>query len=241
MTGRPTAEPRRILLKLSGQALKGEDSAGISPAAVERMARAIAAVREDGIEAACVIGGGNIFRGLGAETRGMDRVTADSMGMLATLINALAVQEALEKLGCHTRLMSAITVRQVAEPFIRRRALRHLEKGRIVLFAAGTGNPYFSTDTAAALRANEIRADVLIKATRVDGVFTGDPERDPEATPIRQLTYLEAIRQELRFMDTTAISLCMENDLPIVVCHQDDILEAARGADAGTRVEKGTD
>ena len=241
MTARQTSEPRRILLKLSGQALRGEDQAGISPRAVERMAQAIAAVRGDGIETACVIGGGNIFRGLAAETRGMDRVAADSMGMLATLINALAVQEALEKLACDTRVMSAITVRQVAEPFIRRRAIRHLEKGRIVLFAAGTGNPYFSTDTAAALRANEIRADALIKATRVDGVFTGDPERDPEARPIRRLTYREAIRQELRFMDTTAISLSMENDLPIVVCHQDDILKAARGADVGTRVEKGTD
>ena len=241
MTGRPTTEPRRVLLKLSGQALKGDGHAGISPAAVDRMARSIAAVRDHGIEPACVIGGGNIYRGLGAETRGMDRVTADSMGLLATLINALAVQEALEKLGCRTRMMSAITVRQVAEPFIRRRALRHLEKGRIVLFAAGTGNPYFSTDTAAALRGSEIRADVLIKATRVPGVFTSDPERDPDARPIRRLTYLEAIGQELRFMDTTAISLCKENDLPIVVCHQDDIQAAARGADVGTRVDSGTD
>ena len=237
MSGSRPNPPHRVLLKLSGQALKGEEHAGISPGEVERMARLIAAVHGDGVETACVIGGGNIFRGLGAETRGMDRVTADSMGMLATLINALAVQEALEKLGCHTRVMSAITVRQVAEPFIRRRALRHLEKGRIALFAAGAGNPYFSTDTAAALRANEIRADVLIKATRVPGVFTGDPEKDPEARPIRRLTHLEAIRQELRFMDTTAISLCMENDLPIVVCHQDDIQQAARGDDVGTRVE----
>ena len=241
MTGRRTTDARRVLLKLSGQALKGDEEAGISPAAVEPMADAVAAIRAEGIETACVIGGGNIFRGLHAETRGMDRVTADSMGMLATLINALALQEALEKLGCDTRVMSAITVRQVAEPFIRRRALRHLEKGRIVLFAAGTGNPYFSTDTAAALRANEIRADVLIKATRVDGVFTGDPERDPAARPIRRLTYLQAIRQELRFMDTTAISLCMENDLPIVVCHQDDIREAARGGDVGARVEAAGD
>ena len=232
---------RRALVKLSGQALKGSDPFGIATDAVERTAETIAQVHGDGIQTACVIGGGNIFRGLGAEARGMDRVSADSMGMLATLINALAVQEALEKRGSATRVMSAIAVRQVAEPFIRRRALRHLDKGRIVLFAAGTGNPYFSTDTAAALRAAEIHADVLIKATRVRGVFTSDPERHPDARPIRRLTYLEAIRQELRFMDTTAISLCMENDLPIVVCHQDDLREAARGAAVGTRVENASE
>lgn len=228
--------PSRALLKLSGQALGAPGQTGISTELVDRMAETIGAIHRDGVEIACMIGGGNIFRGLGAEARGMDRVTADSMGMLATLINALALQDALETRGCETRLMSAITVRQVAEPFIRRRALRHLEKGRIVVFAAGTGNPYFSTDTAAALRANEIHARTLIKATRVRGVFTGDPERDPEAKPIRRLTWLEAISQELKFMDTTAISLCMENELPIVVCHQDDLREAAGGADVGTRV-----
>lgn len=228
--------PRRALLKLSGQALRGSDSFGISPEAVERMAGTLAGIHGEGGQIACVIGGGNIFRGLGAEAQGMDRVTADAMGMLATLINALALQEALEKRGSATRVMSALTVRQVAEPFYRRRALRHLDKGRIVLFAAGTGNPYFSTDTAAALRAAEVGADVLIKATRVRGVFTSDPERDRTARPIRRLTYLEAIRQELRFMDTTAISLCMENGLPIVVCHQDDLREAARGKEVGTRV-----
>lgn len=228
--------PSRALLKLSGQALGAPGQTGISTELVDRMAETIGAIHRDGVEIACMIGGGNIFRGLGAEARGMDRVTADSMGMLATLINALALQDALETRGCETRLVSAITVRQVAEPFIRRRALRHLEKGRIVLFAAGTGNPYFSTDTAAALRANEIHARTLIKATRVRGVFTGDPEQDPEAKPIRRLTWLEAISQELRFMDTTAISLCMENELPIVVCHQDDLREAASGADVGTRV-----
>ncbi len=227
--------PRRVLLKMSGQALGGEE-AGVSVEAVEAMARRIAAVRASGIEAACVIGGGNIFRGLSPRTRGMDRVTADSMGMLATLINALALQERLELLGCDTRLMSAITVRQVAEPFILRRALRHLEKGRIVLFAAGTGSPYFSTDTAAALRAAEIRASVLIKATRVRGVFTSDPEKDDDARQIRQISHLEAIRQKLRFMDTTAISLCMENDMPIVICHQDDLERAAAGEEVGTRV-----
>lgn len=228
--------PSRALLKLSGQALGAPGQTGISTELVDRMAETIGAIHRDGVEIACMIGGGNIFRGLGAEARGMDRVTADSMGMLATLINALALQDALETRGCETRLMSAITVRQVAEPFIRRRALRHLEKGRIVVFAAGTGNPYFSTDTAAALRANEIHARTLIKATRVRGVFTGDPERDPQAKPIRRLTWLEAISQELRFMDTTAISLCMENELPIVVCHQDDLRRAASGADVGTRV-----
>ena len=230
--------PRRALLKLSGQALGEGGSAGVSTDAVERMARTIAEIHGDGIETACVIGGGNIFRGTAAEASGMDRVTADSMGMLATLINALAMQEALEKLDIATRVMSAITVRQVAEPFIRRRALRHLEKGRVVLFAAGTGNPYFSTDTAAALRAAEVRAEVLIKATRVTGVFTSDPEKDPDARPIRRLSYLEAIGQELRFMDTTAISLCKDNDLPIVVCHQDEIRRAARGDEVGTRVGK---
>lgn len=230
------SRPPRALLKLSGQALGAPGETGISTERVEEMAATVGAIHRDGVEIACMIGGGNIFRGLGSEARGMDRVTADSMGMLATLINALALQDALEKQGCETRLLSAITVRQVAEPFIRRVALRHLEKRRIVLFAAGTGNPYFSTDTAAALRANEIRAGILIKATRVRGVFTGDPERDPEAKPIRRLTWMEAISQKLRFMDTTAISLCMENSLPIVVCHQDDLRRAASGADVGTRV-----
>lgn len=228
--------PSRLLLKLSGQSLKGSGAKGISTRAVGRMAAAVAAIHAKGIETACVIGGGNIFRGLAGAARGMDRATADSIGMLATLVNALAVQDSLEKSGCPTRVMSAITIRQMAEPFIRRRALRHLEKERIVIFAAGTGNPYFSTDTAAALRANEIHAEVLIKATRVSGVFTADPENDPHARPIRRLTYLEAIRQELRFMDTTAISLCMENELPIVVCHQDDLVRAAAGDRVGTRV-----
>ncbi len=226
---------RRVLLKLSGQALEGEE-AGVSIEAVEAMARRIAAVRRSGVETACVIGGGNIFRGVSPRIRGMDRVTADSMGMLATLINALALQERLERLDCDTRLMSAITVRQVAEPFVRRRALRHLERGRIVIFAAGTGSPYFSTDTAAALRAAEIRASILIKGTRVRGVFTSDPEKDEDARPIRRISYLDAIGQKLRFMDLTAISLCMETGVPIVVCHQDDIERAALGEEVGTRV-----
>ncbi len=233
--GDPSPPRRRVLLKLSGQALQGE-ATGVSLDAVEAMARRIAAVHRSGVETACVIGGGNIFRGVEPGARDMDRVAADSMGMLATLINALALQERLERIGCDTRLMSAVTVRQVAEPFIRRRALRHLARGRIVLFAAGTGSPYFSTDTAAALRAAEIRASVLIKATRVRGVFTSDPEQDEDARQIRRIHYLEAIRQKLRFMDTTAISLCMENRVPIVVCHQDDLERAARGEDVGTRV-----
>ncbi len=227
---------RRVLLKLSGQALRGEAPAGIASGAVEAMAATIVRIHAEGLEAACVIGGGNIFRGLGAEARGMDRVQADSMGMLATLINALALQDALEKLDCTTRVMSAIPVRQVAEPFIRRRAIRHLERGRIVVFAAGTGNPYFSTDTAAALRAAEVRAEVLIKGTRVPGVFTGDPEQDPEARHLPRLSWGEAIRRELRFMDQTAIALCRDNRLPIVVCHQRDLLSAARGEDVGTLV-----
>lgn len=227
---------KRVLLKLSGQALGGPAAAGIDSGAVEAMAGTIAEIQRSGVETAGVIGGGNIFRGLGAASRGMDRVQADSMGMLATLINALALQDALEQLGCTTRVLSAIPVRQVAEPFIRRRAIRHLEKGRIVLFAAGTGNPYFSTDTAAALRAAEIRAGVLIKATRVAGVFTGDPETDPEARPIPRLSWMEAIRRELRFMDHTAISLSKDNGLPIVVCHQNDLAAAARGERVGTLV-----
>ncbi len=235
MSGQAADRNRRVLLKLSGQALQGEE-AGVSLDAADAMARRIAAVHGSGVETACVIGGGNIFRGIAPHTRDMDRVTADSMGMLATLINALALQERLERLECDTRLMSAITIRQVAEPFIRRRALRHLARRRIVLFAAGTGSPYFSTDTAAALRAAEIRASVLIKATRVRGVFTSDPEKDEGARQIRRISYLDAIRKKLRFMDTTAISLCMETRVPIVVCHQDDLERAARGEDVGTRV-----
>ncbi len=231
------SRPSRLLLKLSGQTLRADEPAGIATEAVAGMAQGVAAIHREGVETACVIGGGNIFRGVAAAARGMDRVTADSIGMLATLINALALQDALERSDCPTRVMSAITVRQMAEPFIRRRALRHLEKGRIVIFATGTGNPYFSTDTAAALRAAEIRADALIKATRVSGVYTGDPENDPDARPIRRLTHLEAIRQELRFMEPTAISLCMENNLPIIVCHQRDLVRAATGEDVGTRVD----
>jgi len=190
---------------------------GIDPDIVRRIAEEIKDIHNLGVEAGVVIGGGNIFRGLAASEQGFDRVSADHMGMLATVINALALQDALEKLDVYTRVLSAIEMRQVAEPYIRRRATRHLEKGRVVIFAAGTGNPYFSTDTAAALRAMEIRAEVIMKATRVDGVYDADPEKVREARKLPEVTYLDAIQQRLGVMDTTALSLCMDNHLPIIV------------------------
>ncbi len=208
---------RRVLLKLSGEALVGEQSFGIDPAIADQLASEIADVRATGIEIAVVIGGGNIFRGLAASARGLDRATADYMGMLATVINALALSDALERHGAATRVVTAIEMREVAEPYVRRRAVRHLEKGRVVVFAAGTGNPYFTTDTAAALRAMEIRADVILKGTKVDGVFTSDPMTDPTATRLDRLSHLQVIEQGLKVMDTTAISLCMDNGMPIVV------------------------
>jgi uridylate kinase len=208
---------KRILLKLSGEALMGEKQYGIDPAVTMQIARDVQEVQALGVETAIVIGGGNIFRGLAASDRGMDRATGDYMGMLATVINALALQDALEANGVVTRVMSAIEMRAVAEPFIRRRAIRHLEKGRAVIFAAGTGNPYFTTDTAAALRAMEIRADVIMKATKVDGIYTADPLRDPGATRYDTISYLQVLEQRLKVMDATAISLCMDNQLPILV------------------------
>jgi uridylate kinase len=208
---------RRILLKLSGEALMGSQSFGIDNAIVNGVAAEIAEIHALGVGVGIVIGGGNIFRGLAATGRGMDRVTGDHMGMLATIINALALQDALEKAGVVTRVMSAIEVRAVAEPFIRRRAMRHLEKGRVVIFAGGTGNPYFTTDSAAALRAMEMKAELLLKATRVDGVYTADPEKDPNAKFLPEVTYLSALEKSLKVMDATAISLCMDNALPIVV------------------------
>ncbi len=214
MTGRAC---RRVLLKLSGEALVGEKSFGIDSVVAERLAREIAAVRALDVELAIVIGGGNIFRGLAASARGMDRATADYMGMLATVMNALALSDALERSGASTRVVTAIEMREVAEPYVRRRAVRHLEKGRIVLFAAGTGNPYFTTDTAAALRAMEIRADVLLKGTKVDGIFTSDPMTDPTATRLDRISHRQVIEQGLKVMDATAISLCMDNGMPIVV------------------------
>ena len=208
---------QRILLKLSGEALMGEQPFGIDPAVTTQIARDIQEIQQLGVQTGIVIGGGNLFRGLAASARGMDRATADYMGMLATVINALALQDALEHQGVMTRVASAIEMRAVAEPFIRRRAVRHLEKGRVVIFAAGTGNPYFTTDTAAALRAMEIKADVIMKATKVDGIYTADPVTHPDATKYDEIPYLKVLERGLKVMDATAISLCMDNKLPIVV------------------------
>jgi uridylate kinase len=207
----------RVLLKLSGEALMGEESFGIDPAVTSQIAREISEVQALGIQIAIVIGGGNLFRGLAASAKGMDRATADYMGMLATVINGLALQDALEKAGINTRVATAIEMRAVAEPFIRRRAVRHLEKGRVVVFAAGTGNPYFTTDTAAALRAMEMKADVILKGTKVDGIYTADPMLHPTATKFDHISYIKVLEQGLKVMDATAISLCMDNKLPIVV------------------------
>jgi uridylate kinase len=219
MSAPPEQPPsyKRILLKLSGEALMGDRPYGIDPAVTGQIAHDVQDLQSLGVETAIVIGGGNIFRGLAASARGMDRATGDYMGMLATVINALALQDALEQQGVITRVMSAIEMRAVAEPFIRRRAIRHLEKGRAVIFAAGTGNPYFTTDTAAALRAMEIKADVIMKATKVDGIYTADPVKDPDARRYDRISYLEVLEQRLEVMDATAISLCMDNRLPILV------------------------
>jgi uridylate kinase len=208
---------RRVLLKLSGEALGGHTGVGICPEAVLDMAQQIGEVRELGVEVVVVIGGGNIFRGLAGSERGIERATGDYMGMLATVINSLALQDALEKLGVATRVQTAITMAQVAEPFIRRRAVRHLEKGRVVIFGGGTGNPYFSTDTAAALRANEMNAEVILKATKVDGIYDSDPKKNPNAKRYVHISYIDALQQQLKVMDSTAFSLCMDNKMPIVV------------------------
>jgi uridylate kinase len=207
----------RVLLKLSGEALMGEQQFGIDPAVTTQIAKDIAEIQGLGVQVAVVIGGGNLFRGLAASAKGMDRATADYMGMLATVINGLAMQDALEHVGVNTRVASAIEMRAVAEPFIRRRAVRHLEKGRVVVFAAGTGNPYFTTDTAAALRAMEMKADVILKGTKVDGIYTADPMLNPDATKFDNISYLKVLAEGLKVMDATAISLCMDNKLPIVV------------------------
>ncbi len=207
----------RVLLKLSGEALMGDQGYGVDPAVVTRIAEEVAEIRAIGVQIAIVIGGGNIFRGMAGSARGMDRATADYMGMLATVMNGLALQDGLEHHGVPTRVLTAIEMRAVAEPFIRRRAIRHLEKGRVVVFAAGTGNPYFTTDTAAALRAMEVKADVIMKATKVDGIYTADPKKDPTATRYDRITYLQVLEQGLQVMDATAISLCMDNKMPIVV------------------------
>jgi uridylate kinase len=208
---------KRILLKLSGEALAGDKGFGIETARIHAIAAEIREVHELGVDLALVVGGGNFFRGVAEQARDMDRVSADHMGMLATVMNSLALQDALEKQGLHTRVMSAIEMNQVAEPFIRRRALRHLEKGLIVIFAGGTGNPYFSTDTAASLRAMEIKADVIMKATRVNGIYDADPRLVADATMFETISYLDMLKRGLKVMDATAISLCRENNLPIVV------------------------
>ena len=217
MTASRSPAYKRILLKLSGEALMGEQSYGIDPAVATQIAKDVSEIQGLGVETAIVIGGGNIFRGVAASARGMDRATADYMGMLATIINALALQDALEQQSVPTRVVTAIEMRAVAEPFIRRRAIRHLEKSRVVVFGAGTGNPYFSTDTAAALRAMEIKADVILKGTKVDGIYDADPMLQPDASRFDRISYLEVLDKGLKVMDATAISLCMDNRLPIVV------------------------
>jgi uridylate kinase len=236
-----TEQPKysRILLKLSGEALGGPAGVGICPEAVQGMAQQIREVRELGVQVVVVVGGGNIFRGLSGSERGIERATGDYMGMLATVINALALQDALEKLGVATRVQSAISMAQVAEAFIRRRAVRHLEKGRVVIFGGGTGNPYFSTDTAAALRANEIGAEVVLKATKVDGIYDSDPKKNPGARRYAQITYLDALKQQLKVMDAAAFSLCMENKMPIIVFDlfkPHNLRRVVLGEEVGTRV-----
>lgn len=231
---------KRILLKLSGEALIGHKKYGIDPGTIESIAQEIFEIHLLGIQVALVVGAGNIFRGVAASAKGMDRASGDYMGMLATIINALAIQDSMEKLGLETRVLSAIEVRAVAELFIRRRAIRHLEKGRIVIFAAGTGNPFFTTDTAAALRAMEIKADVFIKATKVDGIFSGDPLSEPKAKLIREISYLQVLRRRLKVMDSTAISLCMDNNLPIIIFNikrKGNIKKIVMGAKIGSIIK----
>lgn len=230
---------KRILLKLSGEALMGEQKGGIDPAVVTMVANQVKAIRELGIEVGLVIGGGNIFRGVAGATKGMDRVTGDHMGMLATMINALALQDALEQKGIQTRVLSGIEMPKISESYIRRRAVRHLEKGRVVIFGAGTGNPYFSTDTAAALRANEIAAEVVMKATNVDGVYTADPRTNPTATKYDRVSYQEVLERGLKVMDAAAIALCMENKLPILIFDMNkpgNLIAAVNGDVIGTLV-----
>jgi uridylate kinase len=230
---------KRILLKLSGEALMGDESFGISPDVIKYVADEISSVHELGVELAIVVGGGNIFRGIAASSYDMDRASADHMGMLATVINSLALQDALEKKGILTRVQSAISMHEVAEPYILRRAVRHLEKGRVVIFAAGTGNPYFTTDTAAVLRAQEIHAEILLKATKVDGLYDADPEKDPNARFIKNISYMEVLEQQLRVMDMTAISLAMDNNLPLVIFNLKDkgnTRQVVSGENIGTRI-----
>lgn len=237
-----TAKYKRVLLKLSGEALMGDEGFGISPDVIKYVAGEIQSVIKLGVETAIVVGGGNIFRGIRAASYGMDRVSADHMGMLATVINSLALQDALENIGLQTRVLSAINMHEVAEPFIVRRAVRHLEKKRVVIFAAGTGNPYFTTDTAAVLRAQEVRAEILLKATKVDGVYDSDPVKNPNAEFIKQIDYMKVLERNLKAMDTTAISLAMDNDLPLIVFRlkeKGNILRVICGEDIGTVITNG--
>ncbi len=235
-----TSKYKRVVLKLSGEALAGKQGYGIDPVIADAIAREIKDVRATGVEVAVVVGGGNIWRGLSGSAKGMDRATADYMGMLATVMNSLAMQDALEHCEVDSRVQTAIEMRQVAEPYIRRKAIRHLEKGRVVIFAAGTGNPYFSTDTTAALRAAEIEADVILMAKKnVDGVYDSDPRQNPDAKKFDELQYIEVLQRGLGVMDSTATSLCMDNEIPIVVFNMDvpgNILKAALGHDIGTVV-----
>ena len=231
---------KRVLLKLSGEALMGDQTFGIHPQQLRHYASEIKAITDMGVEVAIVIGGGNIFRGLQAEATGIEKVQGDYMGILATVINAMALQSALENLGLYTRLISAIEMKAIAEPYIRRRAIRHLEKGRIVIFSAGTGNPYFTTDSAAALRANEIDAEVILKGTRVDGIYTADPEKNKDAVKIDQITFAKVIRDGLGVMDMTAFTLCQENNLPIIVFDVNtpgNLLRIMQGEKLGTLVK----
>lgn len=233
---------KRIVLKLSGEALAGKQGYGIDPEIVKTIAEELKEVVSLGIEVAIVVGGGNIYRGIAGSARGIDRATGDYMGMLATMINSLALQDALEKVDVVTRVQSAIEMRQIAEPYIRRRAIRHLEKGRVVIFGAGTGNPYFSTDTTAALRAAEISADAILKATKVDGVYSSDPMKDPEAVKFTELEYIQVLNKKLEVMDSTAISLCMDNNIPIIVfdlTKQGNISKVVLGNKIGTIVRGG--
>ncbi|PZX60292.1 uridylate kinase [Algoriphagus ratkowskyi] len=230
---------KRILLKLSGEALMGDKNYGIDPVRLQQYTEEIKKVRDMGVEVAIVIGGGNIFRGVQAESSGMDRVQGDYMGMLATLINAMALQSALEQGGMYTRLMSGIKIESVCEPFIRRRAIRHLEKGRIVIFGAGIGNPYFTTDSTASLRAIEVEADIVLKGTRVDGVYTADPEKDPTATKYRTISFQEVYEKNLNVMDMTAFTLCQENNLPIIVFDMNvegNLKKLVEGEEIGTLI-----
>ena len=235
---------KRILLKLSGEALAAGQGFGVDNTRVHEIAAEIADVHKLGVDIAIVVGGGNFFRGVAEQAKAMERVSADHMGMLATVINALALQDALEKCGAQTRVMSAIEMHEVAEPFIRRRAIRHLEKGRVVVFAAGTGNPYFSTDTAASLRAMEIHADAILKATKVDGIYTADPMKDKDATKFEKITYLDILKRGLKVMDATAIAMCQENKLPIVVFDLNkhgNIMRVVMGENVGSLVYQGSD